>query len=94
MKKKNIICCIDNDKQKQNKRIYGTNCMVLSFEEAQNIYLNNINLVDIILISCPYQEELKKQIIEMYKYLNIIYIMLNFNIMYIIFKYLFTYILK
>lgn len=61
----NIVCCIDNDPQKQNKRLYGTDCMMLSLGKAYELYIENKEEeLDIIIISCPYQEEIKKQIIE------------------------------
>ena len=76
--KNNILFCIDNDKMKQNNRIYGTNCIVYSFEEAKKYIEMNKNIIDIIIINCPYKEELEKQILNTFTLHNINLISLKF----------------
>ena len=76
--KHNILFSIDNDKQKQNKRVYGTNIFAYSFEEGKSI-LNKLNIkdkIDIIIINCPYQNEIKNQILKTFDLnkINIIFL--------------------
>ena len=55
----NIICILDNSKEKQGKRLYGTSLKVSSPEILAN-YKNPI----IILRAGPYNEEIKNQILR------------------------------
>lgn len=59
LKTKKIISIIDNSKEKSGKRLYGTNLLVATPQILEN-YLNPI----IILRAGPYNEEIKKQILN------------------------------
>ena len=52
----NILFALDNDKMKHGKRIYGTDCYVKSFVNI--VFEVDVNIV---IIACPYQNELQKQ---------------------------------
>ena len=59
LKTANIICLLDNDKNKQNKRLYGTNLIVNSPE-----ILRDISNPIVILKAGVYNTEIKKDIIS------------------------------
>lgn len=56
---KNIVCILDNDKNKQGRRLYGTNLSVQS-----PMVLKNIEKPVVILKAGIYNEEIKKDILE------------------------------
>jgi len=65
--KDNIIGFIDNDKEKQNKYLYGTNCLTYSFDILKN-YTN----IDVVLHAGPYSDEIINQIKEINNTVTII----------------------
>lgn len=58
-----IVCILDNDPQKQGKRLYGTNCIVQSPKCLENA----VNPI-VVLRGGPYTEEIKDSILDINPY--------------------------
>ena len=59
LKKKNIIGILDNDKEKANKFLYGTNLKI-----NKPLILKTIDKPCVILRAGSYNKEIKKQLLE------------------------------
>jgi len=61
----NILGCCDNDKNKQNKRLYGTTLPMISFQDAKEKWFTSrtsgCEKPQIIFLDCPYKNELQQQ---------------------------------
>ena len=55
-----IICILDNDPKKENKKVYGTNFIVKNPE-----IIKNIDNVAVILKAATYQNEIETQLREL-----------------------------
>lgn len=65
--KDKIIGFLDNDSEKQNKYLYGTDCLTYSFD-----ILKEYNNVDVLLHAGPYSNELIQQINSINPTINVI----------------------
>ena len=72
--KENIIGFLDNDKEKNNKYLYGTNIYTYSFDILKE-YLNDD--INILLHAGPYTDEIIKQIKSINESVNVNYLTLT-----------------